>query len=77
MVVVISFKRLQVIFFHSYGSCRGGSRVSSGPMLRLERELDPRGPRFENAGLWRKVGGEVQEGGRRSRWMHMLGQSAR
>ena len=23
MVVVISFKRLQVIFFHSYGSCRG------------------------------------------------------
>ena len=29
-------------------------------VLRLERELDPRGPRFENAGLWRKVGGEVQ-----------------
>ena len=29
-------------------------------VLRLERELDPRGPRFENAGLWRKGGGEVQ-----------------
>ena len=68
MVVVISFKRLQVIFFHSYGSCRGGSRVSSGPMLRLERELDPRGPRFENAGLWRKVGGEVQLRGDAIAW---------
>ena len=28
-------------------------------VLRLERALDPRGPRFENAGLWRKGGGEV------------------
>ena len=34
-------------------------------MLRLERELDPRGPRFENAGLWRKGGGEVQPQGDR------------
>ena len=32
-------------------------------VLRLERELDPRGPRFENAGLWRKGGGEVQPKG--------------
>ena len=32
-------------------------------MLRLERELDPRGPRFENAGLWRKGGEEVQPKG--------------
>ena len=29
-------------------------------VLRLERALDPHGPRFENAGLWRKGGGEVQ-----------------
>eukprot|EP00964_Phaeocystis_antarctica_P040074 scaffold22923_cov36-Phaeocystis_antarctica.AAC.1 len=32
-------------------------------VLRLERELDPRGPRFENAGLWRKGGEEVQPQG--------------
>ena len=32
-------------------------------VLRLERALDPRGPRFENAGLWRKGGGEVQQSG--------------
>ena len=36
-------------------------------VLRLERELDPRGPRFENAGLWRKGGGEVQLRGKRDR----------
>ena len=29
-------------------------------VLRIERSLDPHGPRFENAGLWRKGGGEVQ-----------------
>ena len=29
-------------------------------VLRLEREPHPRGPRFENAGLWRKGGGEVR-----------------
>ena len=28
-------------------------------VLRLEWEPNPRGPRFENAGLWRKGGGEV------------------
>ena len=27
---------------------------------RLERELDPRSPRFEDAGLGSKCGGEVQ-----------------
>ena len=32
-------------------------------VLRLERELDPRGPRFENAGLWSKGGGKVQPKG--------------
>ena len=37
-------------------------------VLRLERELDPRGPRFENAGLWRKVGGEVQLRGEAIAW---------
>jgi hypothetical protein len=37
-------------------------------VLRLERELDPRGPRFENAGLWRKVGGEVQLRGGAIAW---------
>ncbi len=37
-------------------------------VLRLERELDPRGPRFENAGLWRKVGGEVQLRGEAIVW---------
>ena len=26
-------------------------------VLRIERALDPHGPRFENAGLWRKGGG--------------------
>ena len=36
-------------------------------VLRLERELDPHGPRFENAGLWRKGGGEVQLRGKRDR----------
>ena len=36
-------------------------------MLRLEQELDPHGPRFENAGLWRKGGGEVQLRGKRDR----------
>ena len=46
-------------------------------VLRLERELDPRGPRFENAGLWRKGGGKFGHRGGRSLWMHMLGQSAR
>ena len=34
-------------------------------VLRLERELEPRGPRFETAGLWRKGGGEVQPQGHR------------
>ena len=29
-------------------------------VLRLERELDPRSPRFENAGLRSNGGGEVQ-----------------
>ena len=46
-------------------------------VLRLERALDPRGPRFENAGLWRKGGGEVQQRGVVTRKMHMLRQSAR
>ena len=32
-------------------------------VLRLEREPHPRGPRFENAGLWRKGGGEVSHRG--------------
>ena len=36
-------------------------------VLRLERALDPHGPRFENAGLWRKGGGEVQLRGKRDR----------
>ena len=36
-------------------------------MLRLEQELDPHGPRFENAGLWRKGGGELQLRGKRDR----------
>ena len=36
-------------------------------VLRLERALDLRGPRFENAGLWRKGGGEVQLRGERDR----------
>ena len=34
---------------------------TSQGVLRLERELDPHGPCFENAGLWRKGGGEVQQ----------------
>ena len=46
-------------------------------VLRLERALDPRSPRFENAGLWRKGGGEVQQRGVVTRKMHMLRQSAR
>ena len=32
------------------------------------KELDPRGPRFENAGLWRKVEGEVQLRGEAVAW---------
>ena len=37
---------------------------TSATVLRLERELDPHGPRFENAGLWRKGGeGSSAKGG--------------
>ena len=44
------------------------SQHSPAPrVLRLEQELDPHGPRFENAGLWRKGGGEVQLRGKRDR----------
>ena len=46
-------------------------------VLRIERSLDPHGPRFENAGLWKKGGGEVQLRGVVTRKMHMLRQSAR
>ena len=45
-------------------------------VLRLERTLDPHGPRFENAGLWKKGGGEVQLRGVVIGRMHMLRQSA-
>ena len=41
----------------------GARRHLRQRVLRLDRELDPRGPRFENAGLWRKGGGEVQHRG--------------
>ena len=46
-------------------------------VLRIERSLDPHGPRFENAGLWRKGGGGVQLRGVVIGRMHMLRHSAR
>ena len=60
----------------------GTEKYTLHDWLGLTLFLKPRLPvtpstRFENAGLWRKGGGEVQQSGVVTRKMHMLRQSAR